>query len=104
MTDFDTYERELWAGRAGPYERGFARLTARAVRPLLDAARVGDGTEVLDLGTGPGMVAAEAVRRGARVSAVDADPQMAEMAAGNVPDADVRVAVLPELPYGDESF
>jgi SAM-dependent methyltransferase len=49
-------------------------------------------------------VAAEAVRRGAKVSAVDADPQMMETAARNVPGADVRLAVLPELPYEDETF
>lgn len=104
MTDFDVYERELWAGRAGAYERGFARLTACAVGPLLDAAGVGPGIRVLDLGTGPGLVSAEAVRRGARVSAVDADPLMAETAARNVPEADVRVAVLPGLPHEDESF
>jgi SAM-dependent methyltransferase len=104
MTDFDAYERDLWAGRAGVYARGFARLTAHAVGPLLDAARVGTGTRVLDLGTGPGIVAAAAVRRGASVSAVDADPLMAETAARDVPEADVRVAVLPSLPYADEAF
>jgi len=104
MTDFDTYERELWSGRAGAYERGFARLTAHTIGPLLDAARVAAGTRMLDLGTGPGFVSAEAVRRGARVSAVDADPLMAETAARNVPQADVRLAVLPDLPHKDESF
>jgi SAM-dependent methyltransferase len=104
MTDFDAYERELWAGRAGVYARGFAGLTAHTVGPLLDAARVGPGSRMLDLGTGPGTVAAEAVRRGAKVSAVDADPLMAETAARNVPDADVRVAILPALPHDDETF
>jgi ubiquinone/menaquinone biosynthesis C-methylase UbiE len=104
MRDFDTYERELWAGRARAYEQGFARLTAQTVGSLLDAARVDAGSRLLDLGTGPGVVAAEAVRKGAEVSAVDADPQMVETAARNVPGADVQVAVLPELPYEDETF
>jgi SAM-dependent methyltransferase len=104
MTDFDSYERDLWAGRAGAYERGFARLTARAIGPLLDAAGVTEGVRVLDLGTGPGFVAAEAVRRGAKVSAVDADPHMAETASRNAPAADVRLAALPDLPYEDETF
>jgi SAM-dependent methyltransferase len=104
MTDFDMYERELWAGRAGAYERGFARLTAHAIGPLLDAARVGVGTQVLEVGVGPGFVAAEAVRRGARVRAVDADSQMAETARRNVPDAEIDVAILPDLPYEDEIF
>ncbi|MFD0856072.1 class I SAM-dependent methyltransferase, partial [Actinomadura adrarensis] len=60
---------------------------------------------MLDVGTGPGVVAAEAVRRGADVSAVDAEAGMAETAARNVPGLrEVRVAVLPELPFGDDSF
>ncbi|MBV9448629.1 MAG: methyltransferase domain-containing protein [Streptosporangiaceae bacterium] len=83
VTDFDTYERELWAGRAGAYERGFARLTAGSAGPLLAAAGVSGGTRLLDVGCGPGVVAREAVRRGAVVSAVDSEPGMAEIAARN---------------------
>ena len=102
--DFDAYERRLWAGRAGAYERGFARLTAHTAGPLLDAAGVEAGTRLLDVGTGPGVVAGAAVARGARVTAVDAEPSMAEAAARNVPGLDVRVAVLPDLPLNDGEF
>lgn len=102
--DFDLYERELWAGRAAAYERGFARVTRYMVGPLLDAAGVTDGTRFLDVGTGPGFVALEATRRGAEVSAMDADPDMAETARGNVPGLEARVAVLPEVPFGDAAF
>ncbi|QKG23566.1 methyltransferase type 11 [Actinomadura verrucosospora] len=104
VADFDLYERELWAGRAPAYERGFARMTRYMVGPLLDAASVAAGTRVLEVGTGPGFVAAEAVRRGAEVSALDADPDMAETARRNVPGLDVRVAVLPEVPFPDGTF
>jgi SAM-dependent methyltransferase len=102
--DFDAYERRLWAGRAGAYERGFARLTAHTAGPLLDAAGVEAGTRLLDVGTGPGVVAGAAVARGAQVTAVDAEPSMAEAAARNVPGLDVRVAVLPDLPLNDGEF
>jgi ubiquinone/menaquinone biosynthesis C-methylase UbiE len=102
--DFDSYARRLWAGRADAYEHGFARLTVHAVGALLDAARVGTGTRVLDVGTGPGVVAGAAVARGARVTAVDAEPSMAEAAARNVPGLDVRVAVLPDLPLPAAGF
>ena len=102
--DFDTYERGLWAGRAAAYERGFARLTAHTAGALLDAAGVAAGTRVLDVGTGPGVVAGAAAARGARVTAVDAEPSMAEAAARNVPGLDVRVAVLPDLPLPDGAF
>ncbi|MCP2338023.1 class I SAM-dependent methyltransferase [Actinomadura rupiterrae] len=102
--DFDTYERDLWDGRADAYQRGFARMTAGSVGPLLDAAGVGPGTRVLDVGTGPGIVSAEAVRRGASVTAVDAEPTMAATARANVPGLDVREAVLPHLPLPDAAF
>src|SRR5215472_7691914 len=102
--EFDAYERRLWAGRAGAYERGFGRLTAHTAGPLLDAAGVSIGTRLLDVGTGPGVVAGAAVVRGARVTAVDAEPSMAEAAARNVPGLDVRVAVLPDLPLNDGEF
>jgi len=102
--DFATYERMLWAGRAAAYERGFAKLTAHTAGALLDAAGVAAGTRLLDVGTGPGMVAGAAVARGAQVTAVDAEPSMAEAAARNVPGLDVRVAVLPDLPLRDGEF
>ncbi|MEV5573527.1 class I SAM-dependent methyltransferase [Spirillospora sp. NPDC052269] len=102
--DFDTYERDLWDGRADAYQSGFARMTAWSVGPLLDAADVTSGTRVLDVGTGPGIVSREAVRRGADVIALDADPGMAATARANVPGLDVREAILPDLPLPDASF
>ncbi|HEU5157621.1 MAG TPA: methyltransferase domain-containing protein [Streptosporangiaceae bacterium] len=104
MTDFDAFERVMWAGRAASYERVFARMAAHTADALLDATGVGRGTDVLDVGTGPGTVAAAAWRRGAQVRAIDADPQMVETAARNVPGLDVRLAQLPELPFPDTAF
>ncbi|MGK5557651.1 class I SAM-dependent methyltransferase [Actinomadura kijaniata] len=103
-TDFDAYERDLWAGRASAYERGFARLTRHTAGPLLDAAGVTGGTRLLEVGVGSGVVAAEAVRRGAHVTALDADPEMAATARRNIPGLDVHVAVLPDVPFPDASF
>lgn len=102
--DFDAYERRLWAGRGTDYDRGFARLTAHTAGALLDAAGVMPGARLLDVGTGTGVVAGPAAARGARVTAVDAEPSMAETAARNVPGLDVRVAILPELPLPSRSF
>ncbi|WP_199485055.1 class I SAM-dependent methyltransferase [Actinomadura craniellae] len=104
MSDFDAYERRLWAGRADAYGRGFALLTAYTAEPLLDAVAAGPGTALLDVGTGPGTVAVAALRRGAAVTAVDADPGMAGAAARAAPSLDVRVAALPRLPFPDAAF
>ena len=100
----DEYERRMWHGRAQAYVLSFATLCAHPVYALLDAAGVGPGTAVLDVGTGPGTVARAAVARHARVTAVDAEPSMIEVASAAVPTADVRLAVLPELPFADGTF
>ncbi|GAA2139494.1 class I SAM-dependent methyltransferase [Kitasatospora kazusensis] len=106
--EFDAHERRLWAGRAQAYRDSFAALCGYTAPALLDAAGVteggSEGLRVLDVGTGPGTVAAAAAGRGALVTAVDAEPGMAELAAARVPGADVRVALLPSLPFADGAF
>lgn len=122
---FDAFERRAWKGRAEAYAGSFAELCRYAVQDLLDAAGVRAGTasavraggsaqssgaaeaagiRVLDVGTGPGTVAAAAVARGARVTAVDAEPSMVARAAMSVPEAEVRHALLPDLPFPDGAF
>ncbi len=106
MTDatqaFDAAERAMWNGRVEAYAGSFARLCARPVEELLDAAGVTAGTYVLDVGTGTGTAAAAASARGARVCAVDADAGM--VAAARERGLDARVAVLPQLPFPDGEF
>ncbi len=104
VTGFDESERRMWSGRAGAYADSFAALCAYTVPQLLDAAGVREGTRVLDVGTGPGTAAAAACARGAKVTAVDAEPGMAELARQAAPAAEVKVAVLPELPFADGEF
>ncbi|MEH1057364.1 class I SAM-dependent methyltransferase [Micromonospora sp. CPCC 206171] len=53
---------------------------------------------VLDVGTGPGTVAALAAGRGATVVAVDAEASMLASARRAVPDARLAHAALPHLP------
>ncbi|MDH6126443.1 class I SAM-dependent methyltransferase [Kitasatospora sp. GP82] len=101
---FDAFERTGWAGRSEAYENGFARLTAHTVIPLLDLAGVAGGDAVLDVGTGPGLVASAALARAARVTAVDASAEMAARAQAACPDAEVHAAALPDLPFPDASF
>ena len=102
MNDFDSHERGRWTGRAGAYQRSFARLCAYPAELVLDAAGVRAGTAVLDVGTGPGTLAALAVTRGAKVAAVDPEPSMVSAAGHLVPQ--VRLGALPELPFAAEEF
>ncbi|MFZ3597889.1 class I SAM-dependent methyltransferase [Streptomyces sp. BH104] len=104
QTAFDDSERRAWAGQADAYAAGFAKLCAHPVPALLDAAGVREGVRVLDVGTGTGAVAALASERGAKVTAVDAEPGMVTRAALAAPEADVRLAALPHLPFADDEF
>ncbi|WP_431039392.1 class I SAM-dependent methyltransferase [Streptomyces sp. P6-2-1] len=104
MTEFDESERLIRAGRAEAYAASFAKLCAYPVGELLDAAGVGAGTYVLDVGTSPGTVAAAALARGARVTAADPEPSMLALAARTAPEAATRSAMLPELPFADGEF
>ncbi|MEU2550971.1 class I SAM-dependent methyltransferase [Streptomyces sp. NPDC013313] len=99
---FDAAERTMWAGRTEAYARSFGRLCAHTVPALLDAAGVGAGARVLDVGTGTGTAALAAGERGALVRAVDADAGMAAEARRRGVAAEV--AVLPELPFPDAGF
>lgn len=103
-TFFDAFERSAWRGRAPAYDRGIARLTARTAEPLLDRAGVGAGTRLLDIGCGPGPVTGAALARGALVTSADAEESMAKLTAARHPEARVHVAVLPELPFADQTF
>jgi SAM-dependent methyltransferase len=104
VTAFDVGERRAWSGRAEAYAGSFAKLCAYPVPQLLAAAGVAARVRVLDVGTGSGTVAAAAVERGAAVTAVDAQPDMVALTSRTVPLADVRVAVLPQLPFEDDEF
>ncbi|VXB92056.1 conserved hypothetical protein [Nocardioides sp. AX2bis] len=83
---------------ARAYAATFAGLCAGAHEPLLDAALVGPGTRVLDVGCGPGGLAAAATARDADVTALDPDPGMVALARSAAPTAAVEEGGLPDLP------
>ncbi|MGC4968231.1 class I SAM-dependent methyltransferase [Streptomyces globisporus] len=103
-TPFDHAERRIWSGKAEAYAGTCARLCAHPAEPLLDAAEVGPGARVLDVGCGSGTVSAAAVARGASVYAADADPGMVAATRRAVPGVTAHIARLPELPYANDTF
>ena len=72
---------------AGAYRTGIAAFTATTAERLADRAGIRPGELVLDLGTGPGVVAAVAVARGARCVGLDHARGMLEQARQFVPEA-----------------
>jgi SAM-dependent methyltransferase len=94
----------LWGARA----RDWAEIGEPASRdlypPVLDAASVGPGTRLLDIGCGTGVAAEEASRRGARVSGIDASAPSIELARERVPSGDFVAGEMEALPHADGSF
>ena len=105
MDAFGTFEREGWSeGRAAPYHHGLGAITSRPVEALLDAARVGAGSSVLDVATGPGYAAGRAAARGASVVGVDFSEEMLSLAASLHPSVSFQRADAGSLPFSDGSF
>ncbi len=98
------FERRRHDAMAVTYHGFFANVTSLAIEPLLAAAGVGTGTRHLDVATGPGLLAAEARRRGAHVTGVDLSPGMIELAGKLHPGIEFRVAEVEHLPFPDQSF
>lgn len=98
---FAEWERQAWESRAAPYAASLGDLTRGAVPALLDAAAVGSGTRLLDVGTGPGFVALAAAERGAAVTGVDQSTAMVGIA--RAAGVDAVVASVERLPVDDGS-
>ncbi len=97
-----------WAATGEAYAESFAKLCEGAV-PALLAAAAGptgtlDGVRLLDVGTGPGTVAAAAAARGAIVTGVDPELSMLTAARRRHPDIRFLSGMLPELPFAEEQF
>jgi SAM-dependent methyltransferase len=101
---FERFEIAGWDACAEAYVRGFAHLTGALAEPLLDAAGVGNGSRVLDLGSGPGQVAGQAARRGAFARGVDAADSMVALARRRHPQLAFERADALALPFPDGSF
>ncbi|MFN2609088.1 MAG: class I SAM-dependent methyltransferase [Acidimicrobiales bacterium] len=99
---FASWERDAWEARAVAYGAALPELTRGAAGALLNVAGVTAGASVLDVATGPGVVARAALDRGARVVAVDQSAAMVGLAGA----AGIKVLRSPAgaLPFPDGRF
>jgi len=98
------FEKATWSRCAKGYTDGFGALVVEGIGPLLDEVKVSGGDRVLDVGTGPGLVAAEAAERGADLVGIDFSDCMLAEARRLHPEIEFRTGSAEALPFGDSKF
>jgi SAM-dependent methyltransferase len=98
------FEHAGWERAAAGYEASFATATRQFIPALLDAAEIGEGRAVLDVACGPGMVAAAAAARGAKVRGLDFSASMLGVARARHPGIPFDQGDAEALAYPDGSF
>ncbi|MBC8329845.1 MAG: class I SAM-dependent methyltransferase [Planctomycetes bacterium] len=83
---------------------GFGALVTEGIAPLLDEVNVCRGDRVLDVGTGPGLVAAMAAERGANPVGLDFSEAMLAEARRIHPEIEFHAGYAETLPFGDGEF
>ncbi|MCP4003134.1 MAG: class I SAM-dependent methyltransferase [bacterium] len=98
------YERDTWNRCADSYDETFAGFTRETVPLVVEAAEIGVGTRVLEIGSGPGHVAGLLAKAGASVTGVDFSLDMVEVAQRNHPEIAFQEADAEQLPFEAGSF
>ncbi len=100
---FNRFEAAGWEARAASY--AFLRpITNRVIASLLGAAEVARDHQVLDVGSGPGDLAAAAAALGADTVGIDVAPSMVRRAAISHPSIPFRVGSFEAIPAGVGAF
>ena len=101
---FAVFEQQGWEAVSHDYAYWFTPLTRQTVEPLLDAARIDASSRLLDVATGPGIVAAGAVAREVDTIGLDFAVEAIDIASRNVRGACFEVGDAQAMSYADGSF
>jgi SAM-dependent methyltransferase len=102
---FHQFEHEGWQHATNGYHRYLGSLTMQTISPLLDAVSAPEPkSNLLDIASGPGYVAAEAKRRGWSPVGVDFAEEMVALAQKLHPNIDFQVGDAGALSFGDSEF
>src|SRR5438552_12902644 len=104
MEAFAKFEHEGWQRVAGKYDSVWSSSTRQFIPPLLDAAEVTGSMSVLDIGCGPGYVAAAAAERGATSRGLDFSKEMVAIAQKKFPHIEFREGDAQNLPFPDATY
>jgi SAM-dependent methyltransferase len=97
---------ETFRASADAYDRLVGRYGARLASALIDFAGVEAGTRALDVGCGPGALAAELANRlgTANVAAADPSEPFVQACRARLPEVEVVVAGAEVLPFAGRTF
>src|SRR5918998_4258632 len=97
---------ETFRTSADAYDRFVGRYSPQLATALVDFAGVGPGMRALDVGCGPGALAAVLVERlgAASVSAADPSAPFVDACRARLPGVDVVEAGSEALPFADGAF
>ena len=101
---FLEFERAGWAGSGPGYVAHWTGVTEQCAGATLDAVGIAPNVRLLDVCTGPGILARAAADRGASVTALDFSEELLAIARRAVPDADFRQGDAQSLPFEDDGF
>src|SRR6476659_5647930 len=104
MDAFTEFEHRGWERVADKYDSTWSSSTRQFIPPLLDAADVGEGTKLLDVGCGPGYVSAAAAERGARPTGIDFSAEMVGIAKRMFPAIEFREGYAQQLGFAEGTF
>ena len=101
---FSELERDGWQRNASDYDSVDLPATSQAFAPLLDSLGDLHGRHVLEVASGTGHLAAQALARGASVVGVDVAANMVALARQRVPNATFLEGDAEALPFDDKQF
>ncbi|MGH2920209.1 MAG: class I SAM-dependent methyltransferase [Solirubrobacteraceae bacterium] len=100
-------QSDLWSERARDWAdvmEGWSGWGIPIYQHVLEHVTVARGTRLLDVGCGAGRFGRMAADRGATVAGLDATAPLVEIARERIPDGDLRVGEMEDLPWADDSF
>jgi len=101
---FRRFEHAGWERASGVYAESFGAATRLFAPALLEAIGIRKDMELLEVACGPGLLAAAAASRGARVTGVDFSANMVAEAKKLHPSLTFREADAEDLPFPDAAF
>jgi SAM-dependent methyltransferase len=100
-------QADLWGERARDWAEvmeGWSGWALPLYRHVLERVPVDSTTSVLDVGCGAGRFCRIVADRGAKVAGIDATAPLLEIARERVPEGDLRVGDMADLPWPDDTF